>query len=322
MPLISVIVPVYKVEKYIQRCVDSILSQTFDSFDLILVDDGSPDECGAICDAYAEKDDRVTVIHQTNQGQAEARNVGIEWAIKNSDSEWISFIDSDDWIHKDYFKLLYETATKNNVDLSICNCLKTSDMTVDLFEPNKDVKLFSPEEFWCFRQYGGPHAKLFKKFHFKEIRFPKGIIYEDVFVIYRLIFMQKKQIAYIEDPLYFYYIRSDSTTNSSWRPAVMSQTVGMKQQLKFFKKNRFNKAFAVSARNMLYGIKDQYESVKPLKKKYFKEYLKLKIMNKYNLIKYHKYVPIRKNTNLYRSALPLITTLYKKFTYITETKIE
>ena len=104
MPKISVIVPVYKVSEYLRRCVDSILAQTYTSFDLILIDDGSPDDCGDICDDYKKTDTRVQVIHQVNQGLAEARNVGIEWALKNSDSEWITFIDSDDWIHKDYLK--------------------------------------------------------------------------------------------------------------------------------------------------------------------------------------------------------------------------
>ena len=106
MPKISVIVPVYKVEKYLRRCIDSILNQTFNDFDLILVDDGSPDSCGDICEKYEKTDNRITVIHRENGGLSAARNSGIKWALKNSDSEWITFVDSDDWLHPDYLKIL------------------------------------------------------------------------------------------------------------------------------------------------------------------------------------------------------------------------
>lgn len=317
MPLISVIVPVYKVKDYLHRCVDSILSQSFGSFELILIDDGSPDECGEICDSYAAKDNRVIVIHQTNQGLSEARNSGIDWAMKNSDSEWLTFIDSDDWVHVDYLKLLYDAVIKYNVELSICNCIKTSSFSVHSFIPDKGEKLFEPEDFWCFRQYGGAWAKLYKKEHFKGIRYPKGLLYEDIYVTYRLVFMQS-QIVYLEDPLYFYYIRNDSITQKSWNPASMSQIYGSKQQLNYFKTKNYYKAHKVSAINMLYSIKKQFEAVKKQKKQYKKEYLKLKMMFKYNLIKYHKYVPINKNINLYRAGLPFFALLYKKHTYLLE----
>ena len=317
MPLISVVVPVYKVKDYLERCLDSILSQSFTSFDLIIIDDGSPDECGEICDKYAARDDRVIVIHQANQGQAEARNVGIEWAIKNSDSEWITFIDSDDWIHEDYLKLLYESAKEYNVDLSICNCIKTHESVVNKFKPKKESIIFTPEDFWSFSQYGGPWAKLYRKDFFHTIKFPKGIIYEDVFVVYRLIFMANR-LVYLEDPLYYYYIRENSTVNSTWTPRVLMQIVGRKEQLKYFKKNNYPNAFAASARNMLYEIKKQYEDVIPLKSKYSKEFFKLKVWYKYYLIIYHRCVPIKSNTNLYRVGLPLYTVIYKKYTYLLE----
>ena len=236
-PLISVIVPVYNVEKYLKRCVDSLLSQNFDSFELILIDDGSEDSSGKICDEYKNIDKRIIVIHQENKGLAEARNTGIEWSLKNSNTEWITFIDSDDWVHKDYLKVLYETAIKNNVNLSICNCLKTSDFSVNIENTKNSVKIFSAEDFWCFRQYGSACTKLYKKSDLNDIRFPKGLLYEDVFVTYRLIFKQNK-IAYIEDPLYFYYARPESITHKTWNPRVLSQLKGTKQQLVFFKKHR------------------------------------------------------------------------------------
>ena len=125
MPEISVIVPVYKVEPYLCRCVDSILAQTFTDFELILVDDGSPDNCGAICDEYAAKDERIHVIHQENQGQAAARNHALDWVFINSKSEYISFVDSDDWIHSRYLELLVEGIRRYNVNICQCGYFET-----------------------------------------------------------------------------------------------------------------------------------------------------------------------------------------------------
>ena len=108
MPQISVIVPVYRVEAYLDRCVTSILNQTFRDLELILVDDGSPDNCGALCDAYGRADSRVRVIHQKNGGLSAARNAGIDWVFANSDSQWLTFIDSDDWVHPEMLRRLLD----------------------------------------------------------------------------------------------------------------------------------------------------------------------------------------------------------------------
>ena len=126
MPLVSVIVPVYKVELYLRRCVDSILAQTFCDFELILVDDGSPDNCGSICDEYASKDSKIHVIHQKNGGLSAARNAGIDWVFANSDSKYISFIDSDDWVHEKYLELLVKAIETNHDDFSQCALLRTT----------------------------------------------------------------------------------------------------------------------------------------------------------------------------------------------------
>ena len=119
MPKISVIVPVYNVEKYLRRCVDSILSQTFSDFELILVDDGSPDGRPGICDDYKESDDRVRVIHKKNGGVSSARNAGLEEAR----GEWIAFIDSDDWVCRKYLDILFKACVENNVLFSSCEML-------------------------------------------------------------------------------------------------------------------------------------------------------------------------------------------------------
>ena len=317
MAEISVVVPVYKVQDYLSRCVESILAQTFACFDLILVDDGSPDNCGKICDDYAKKDARITVIHQKNQGLSMARNAGIDWAMQNSDSEWITFVDSDDWIHKDYLKVLYETSVKHNVDLSICNCIKTSAFDVEIKNVEAKVKFFAPEDFWCFRQYGGAWAKLYRKSHFENIRYPAGLLYEDIFVTYRLLFMQSK-VAYIEDQLYFYFLRDDSITKSEWTPAVLDQLKGIRQQLDFYKNNNYNRAFDVTVKKYLTSIESQIVATKKHKKRYMKEYIKLWFLYRINLIKYCKKIPITKHINMYRYAFPNFTKLYKKYIHLKE----
>ena len=119
MAHISVIVPVYKVEPYLRRCVDSILTQTFTDFDLILIDDKSPDQCPHICEEYAITDSRVHVIHhKKNLGLSAARNMGIDWAFAESDSEWITFVDSDDWVHPLYLDALFNSV--HNHSISVC----------------------------------------------------------------------------------------------------------------------------------------------------------------------------------------------------------
>ena len=131
--LLSVIVPVYKVEQYLEKCVDSILGQTFKNIEIILVDDGSPDNSGVICDEYAKKDHRIEVIHKSNGGVSNARNVAIEQA----NGEYLMFIDSDDIVSDDLCKVLFEMLKNNNADISICNATHIFDDRFD-FKKNRE----------------------------------------------------------------------------------------------------------------------------------------------------------------------------------------
>ena len=148
MAQISVIVPVYKVEPYLRRCVDSILAQTFTDFELILVDDGSPDNCGAICEEYEKKDSRVHVIHQENEGLSAARNAGIEWVFANSNSEWLNFVDSDDWVHPQMLERLYHAVLEHNVKVSICGYEETDGEIHWTNADTAQVKLWPVEQFY------------------------------------------------------------------------------------------------------------------------------------------------------------------------------
>ena len=131
MPEISVIVPVYKAEAYLHACIDSILSQTFSDFELILVDDGSPDNCGAICDDYAARDSRVRVIHQKNQGQAAARN----HALAAAKGDWVCFVDSDDAVHPQMLERLRQAAAESGAAMSMCRMLEAPEIPGDFSAP-------------------------------------------------------------------------------------------------------------------------------------------------------------------------------------------
>ena len=143
MPLVSVIVPVYKVESYLHRCVDCILAQTYANLEIILVDDGSPDNCGKICDEYAQKDKCIKVIHKKNGGLSDARNAGLDIAM----GEYITFVDSDDWIHFQYVEILLNNLTKADVDISTCSFVRTPEkMLMDSKVSESSYHIYSSEK--------------------------------------------------------------------------------------------------------------------------------------------------------------------------------
>lgn len=210
MPVISIIVPVYKAEKYIHRCVNSILAQTFVDFELILVNDGSPDNCGLICNEYANKDSRIIVIHKKNGGPAEARNVALDIA----KGEFIGFVDSDDYIASDMYEKLLDASVSNQANISMCG---RYDVFANEIKPSFS---FNGNEIWESKKAienlltwnnidSAPCDKLFKKNLFDQVKFPVGRFCEDIFVLPQLLFNAKK-IVHIGESKYFYFHRSDS----------------------------------------------------------------------------------------------------------------
>ena len=232
MPVISVIVPVYGVEAYLSRCIDSILAQSLRDFELILVDDGSPDRCGEICEAYARRDSRIHVLHQENRGLSGARNAGVDWAIAQSSSQWLSFVDGDDRIHPRFLELLLAAANECRADISQCE-IDRAGTPPEAVPAVPDMAALSPEE-----AYRKPFAvsavnKLYRKTCFAAIRYPVGRIYEDVWTTYRLLFARQR-IAYVDAPLYIYSPSPESITRRSWTPARLSQVEAWEEQLSIF----------------------------------------------------------------------------------------
>ena len=223
-PLISIIVPVYKVEKYLKRCVNSILNQTYHNVEVILVDDGSPDKCGAICDEYKELDNRVKVIHKKNGGLSDARNVAIPLA----KGEYIIFIDSDDWVSLYYVEHLYKAVSMCQADLGISwfeNVIEGKSLQS---EPEKELSQFkclTTEE--CLKKLlyqDGVEVcawgKLYKTELIKDLMYPVGKLYEDIPVTYETV-KRSKKIAVIGNVDYYYFQRADSIQNVTFNSKKM-----------------------------------------------------------------------------------------------------
>lgn len=235
MAQISVIVPVYNAENYLPRCVDSILAQTFSDLELILVDDGSPDGSGIICDAYAQKDPRVHVIHQKNAGVCTTRNNALDWVEANSDSQWIFFIDNDDWMHPETLERLYRAAEAENGKLCICGYAQTSGADPEILPEQLEPVIWKPEEFYPqhFVNATVCWGKLYHRSLFRNRRYPPGKFLEDEFLTYRLLF-DAKQLVVIPAPLYAYFYNETGITKSKWRPKRLDAWEAYEQQIVFF----------------------------------------------------------------------------------------
>ena len=205
--LISVIVPVYNVYDYLDKCIQSIQRQSYSNIEIILVDDGSTDGSGVKCDEYAVKDSRIKVIHKTNGGLSDARNAGIEIAA----GKWFSFIDSDDYISETCLEELLTAATDNECQISVCNMVRVyeDDVTENFYSPaNSTVVLNDDERFSTLKQPSVCN-KLFLSDLFEDVRFPVGKYYEDTFV-YHILAHRAKRIALTGNEGYFYLSRRDS----------------------------------------------------------------------------------------------------------------
>ena len=213
-PLITIVVPIYKVEKYLGRCIDSLVAQTYPNIEIILADDGSPDRCGAICDEYAQKDSRIKVIHQENKGVAAARNAALDIA----QGEYIMFVDSDDYVEPTFCEIPLKTAQQQNADMVIFGYRRfINGKFANIKVAGFTRAMTSAETIRHFVLYDVPSIynmvtnKMFHRSLFESIRFPEGFFFEDNEVSYRTAHIASR-IYVIEDVLYDYAIRNDSIT--------------------------------------------------------------------------------------------------------------
>lgn len=210
--LISVIVPVYKVEQYIDQCIKSLINQTYKNIEIILVDDGSPDNCGYICEDYAKKDNRIKVIHKKNGGLSDARNAGIQIA----NGEYIGFVDSDDYLDSSFFEYLMNLISKNNADIAECYSVSFLDGNVPKPKYYSEMKILNAKQ-WITETNLGDFIscvewnKLYKRELFNNVEYPVGRHFEDEATTYKVIY-KSKLIVRGRSELYFYRQRNDSIT--------------------------------------------------------------------------------------------------------------
>ena len=210
MDLISIIVPVYKVEKYLDKCVESIVNQTYKNLEIILVDDGSPDNCPKMCDDWAKKDKRIIVIHKENGGLSDARNAGM----KIASGEYIAFVDSDDWIDNEYIQSMYEVAKKYDSKFVACNIRLTDELGNSLKDEKNTGNVYQWSAHDTFKDHWEKFRatawnKLYKKNLLDNECFKVGKFHEDEFFTYKIV-DKAENVAYIDKTLYNYRQRSQS----------------------------------------------------------------------------------------------------------------
>ncbi len=236
--LISVIVPVYKTEAYLGKCVDSILAQTYPYIEVLLIEDGSPDRCGDICDEYTQKDSRVKTFHITNRGISAARNFGLRVA----KGEYIGFVDSDDWIEPEMYSTLYRGLTESGADVSVCGFRHEFKDSFEAVVPD-DITLDKDDAVKCVissKVSSYVWNRLFRKKLFSNVMFPEGHVYEDVVVTYKLV-LAAETVRFIPDILYHYRHSSTSISNSHTMERLIDFWDASRERYLFFENNeKFN----------------------------------------------------------------------------------
>lgn len=263
--MISIIVPVYNIENYINKCIDSIINQTYKDIEIILVDDGSTDRSGNVCDDYEKKDKRIKVIHKTNGGLSDARNAGIDVA----QGDFLGFIDGDDYIHPQMFEILLDIITKSNSDIAICSYEKVEEYkSVNDIEINKseykeiiiqDKELYSlvtnlrTEDVVAWN-------KLYRKNIFENLRYNKDRLHEDQWLIPYIVHKCKK-IVKVETKLYYYVERVGSITKSINTKRIYDLVESLLNTCKLLNEwNQFEEQ-QLMARHLLNIIIDQYSEL-------------------------------------------------------------
>lgn len=235
MPTISLIIPVFNTEKWLRRCLDSVLAQTWQDYEVILVDDGSRDSSSAILDEYASRDGRFRVFHEQNRGSSLARKFGMSKA----NGEWLIFLDSDDDVHPAYIQALYDAATQNNLLIAACDMQRVANYAepksvhtanpVVLNEEHLHDRFFK-YDFWGF---GG---KIYHKSVFEGLYFPEYNINED-YVVMAQIFHHHPSMAYVPQALYYYRSNPESQSHLKLTPRIMDEYHNKKWVVEFYEKN-------------------------------------------------------------------------------------
>lgn len=234
-PLISVIIPVYKVEAYLPACVESVLAQTYSNLEIILVDDGSPDSCPGMCDGFAERDSRIQVIHKENGGLSSARNTGIDAAR----GDFLAFLDSDDLWSPLFLEHLYRAAAQTGADLAVCRFQRFRGEAAFHTGSYAAPELLSPRAaFECFFNERNVNMvvawnKLYRKELFRALRYPVGRLHEDEAVIHEII-GSARSVAWLEEALYYYREAPNSITTAKFNLRRLDETLAKEDRIAYF----------------------------------------------------------------------------------------
>lgn len=285
--MVSIIIPIFRVEKYINTCVQSVVMQSYENIEIILVDDGSDDHCPHICDQWMEKDKRIKVVHKKNGGLAEARNYGLDLA----NGEYIVFVDGDDYIHKDMIKFMVDTSNKYSANMVCCNFQKVCDDKISKKMPI--IKEYAVKQYDCVQALENLNdimviscAKIYKKDPINNLRFPVGRLHEDEFMIHKFIYYCGK-IVKLDAPLYYYFQREDSIVHSIKKKNIEDAMDAYEERLKFLDEHKLEETKSQIFKGIFEYVVATYNQVDCNDDKELKNY----IQNRYKKI-------IQKNRNI------------------------
>lgn len=319
---VSVIVPVYKVENYLERCINSILNQTFHDYELILVDDGSPDESGRICEQFSANYSQIKVIHQSNQGLSAARNRGLDIA----KGDYITFVDSDDVIHFQYLEILVNEIERNHADISMCDFVRCTnlkdveheyqnrieDYRSDIFYRDVAIKKYFDDDIVHeVPKFVSACWKLYRRNLFDNIRYPRGRLFEDEYVTYKLMYISE-QIVLIDKALYYYMINHESITQTLSLEKRMDEYVAQVERILFFSEKSediYKKAilrYLQTAQWDFLEVKKVKNNINNRLEDFRQEYIKI-----FNLAKEKGYISFYKNYDYYVLVNPNKKLLYR-----------
>lgn len=258
-PKISLIIPVYNAEEYLPRCIDSILNQSYKNLEIILVDDGSKDGSGKMCDDFALKDPRIVVVHQLNGGASSARNHGLDIA----SGELIAFVDSDDFIHPDMYRVLHQALVQDNADIAQCSFINVEDSEMILPETIQQSEIIDKLEAARRISYEYPlfyivvWNKIYRRSIFRDIRFPLSKMYEDEFLSLKL-FFETNRISVVNTPLYYYYQSPVSVMRGSFSKQKLQYIEAIEERLLFLRMHNLKDFERINQKKLCYWILSFY----------------------------------------------------------------
>ena len=311
MNKISIIVPIYNVENYIVRCLNSIINQTYTNIEIILVDDGSPDNCPQICDEYAKRDSRIRVIHKANGGLSDARNAGMRIAT----GDWFGFVDSDDFVHPQMYEILLNNALTTNAELSVCDYCLTLEEEEGQFSLDNKVKVIDQPiyDFICNKAFSvNAWNKLYKRSLFNDLEYPVGLLYEDLATTYKVVNLAER-VTVTDAKLYAYIQRSNSIMGSTRFMMKKDKVTIVREMWDFFEQSNLSAKREYLRATLEYCLSDVFNMLGSGTWKTNTNYRKAL---KEFVFTNNKIINIELNISFYRRTVLFLALLFPKITEV------